>query len=110
MREGLVPLTDLPSHLPPGRRGKSLHRAVPWRWARIGVKAPDGEIVHLESVRVGRRWMTSLKAVARFIARTTPGVRVASDLVEKAPTPIREETRASLHRFGLSRGDGKGDA
>ena len=66
LHEGLVPLTDIPKLIPPAASGRPLHRAVGWRWARSGVLGRDGRRVCLEAVLVGKRWMTSRFALARF--------------------------------------------
>src|SRR5437870_134599 len=42
-----------------------------WRWANDGVRTPDGSRVKLETVRFGRRWVSSKAAVRRFVAATS---------------------------------------
>jgi hypothetical protein len=57
----------------PGHRGgAAVDPSTVFRWVTQGAKAPTGELVKLEAVRVGGRWLTSRGAVARFVAALTP--------------------------------------
>lgn len=102
--EELIPVQDLPARLPPAKSGRRVHRAAVWRWVSEGLRAPDGARVKLEALRMGRRWVTSKQAVARFFVRLS-GQRVASDRTTghgpatSGPSPT---TVATLARFGLS--------
>ena len=95
LREGLVPVLDVPKLLPAAASGRRLHRASAWRWVRAGMRACDGRRVFLEAVQVGKRWMTSLPAVARFFA-----ARTAASPNETQRAPI---ARAALRAHGLAR-------
>ena len=99
LKEGLIAVTDLPELLSAGSKGRKLHRAVGWRWIRRGVHTPAGDRVYLEAVKVGRRWMTSHGALARFLALATPGSR-SHEGWRRAPR-LRPETGAVLSRHGL---------
>jgi hypothetical protein len=41
-------------------------------WARKGLKAPDGELVFLDSIQVGCTLCTSVESIQRFCERLTP--------------------------------------
>ena len=57
----------------PGHRGnKAVDPSTVFRWVTRGLPSPDGQVVRLEAVRVGGRWLTSRGAVARFVAALTP--------------------------------------
>ena len=62
-----VPLSELPKHLPSGRRGKRIHASTIWRWAHHGVLR-DGQRIKLETSRIGGTYYTSPDAVVRFLA------------------------------------------
>ena len=102
LREGLIPITGVPSLVPGGSTGKRLHRSVVWRWIREGLQASPGDRVYLEAVKVGRRWMTSSGALARFLAMATSGSE-SRDGSQRAPR-LRPETAAVLSRHGLAEG------
>jgi hypothetical protein len=68
-----LPLRDVASLLPPGRRGRPVTQGCVMRWILRGVKGPGGRRVRLEAVRLGGRWLTSLEALERFALAQTPG-------------------------------------
>jgi hypothetical protein len=70
-----------------GRGGKPTHISTVLRWILKGVKAPSGEIVRLEGLRVGSRWVTTREALQRFATRLTP------DLDTKQVTPVSSAAR-----------------
>ena len=93
LAEGLIPVGELPAELPRVRSGRPLARAAVWRWVVKGLPGPDGTRCRLEAVRLGRRWMTSRQALARFMARTT---RMAgAERPQAAPAPASNEFLAS---------------
>jgi hypothetical protein len=56
----------------PGHRGgESVDPSTVFRWVTKGARTPGGNVVKLEAVRVGVRWLTSRGAVARFVAALT---------------------------------------
>lgn len=70
------------------------------RWAADGFPLPGGGVVRLDAVRVGRQWVTSREAVARFAALTTTPAPAPV-----APTPVKKTSRRSLDtlkRHGVS--------
>jgi Protein of unknown function (DUF1580) len=76
----------------PGRQpGKTLNFSTIWRWILKGIRTPDGQVVRLEAVRLGARWVTSREALARFSARLTP---TATDSQAAPRTPTQRQ-RAS---------------
>jgi hypothetical protein len=52
------------------RIGK-VHFTTAYRWALKGVPSPGGGRVRLEVVRLGRAWLTSKQALARFSEKLT---------------------------------------
>lgn len=65
LNETVLSLEALAARLP-----DRVHRTTLRRWAQEGV---DG--VRLEAVRLGRRWYSSVEALARFSERLTAGSR-----------------------------------
>jgi Protein of unknown function (DUF1580) len=72
LNENLLSLKNAADLLPDGRNGRPVHFSCVLRWVQTGAKAPNGERVRLEAVRVGCRWLTSVEALGRFAARLTP--------------------------------------
>ena len=66
-------------------RGSSVAPSTIWRWYQSGVVTPSGQRVHLELARVGAKWMTSVAAMSRFIAASTPAA--PTDHIPSSPTP-----------------------
>src|SRR5438067_1404994 len=69
--------------IPPGRGGRRTHLSTLLRWVLKGSKAPSGQLVRLEAIRVGGRWMTSAEALQRFAEALTPRLGDTAP----APTP-----------------------
>jgi hypothetical protein len=70
--EKTLSLSQAARLLPPGRRGRPVTLSCVLRWVLDGVRAPSGEQVRLEALRVGGRWVTSREALQRFAERLTP--------------------------------------
>jgi hypothetical protein len=90
--ESPIPLADAAKLVPPARSGKRTHLSTLLRWVLTGAKAPDGQLVKLEAVRLGGRWMTSRGALQRFAERLTP--RLDSD-PGPAPRTVARRRRES---------------
>jgi hypothetical protein len=67
--ERLLSLPKAAARFPGHRGGEQLHHSTLFRWVTSGVKATTGEMVRLEAIRLGRRWVTSLEAIGRFCER-----------------------------------------
>jgi hypothetical protein len=80
-KEAAIPLAAACPLLPPGRNGRRVHFSTLWRWALKGVKSPTGEIVKLETLRLGSRLVTSREAVQRF------ALALSRHLAERPPAP-----------------------
>jgi hypothetical protein len=103
-RETLLSLAQAARRFPPYRLGRPVSPATIWRWCRRGVIVPGDGIVYLECVRLSGRWLTSVEAISRFVARQTPQI-VESPAA--APRTAGQRCRASeraaaeLERFGI---------
>ena len=89
--ETLLTLSQAARLLPPSRRGRPVTLSCVLRWVLDGVKAPNGDTVRLEAIRLGPKWVTSQEALQRFADRQTPHF-------DTAPSKIRtpgQRTRAS---------------
>jgi len=73
--------------------GKNLCFSTIWRWILKGAHDVDGNIVRLEAVRLGGRWVTSREAIARFSENLTKGESIDSD-EKKINTSSAERKRA----------------
>jgi hypothetical protein len=73
-------LTQAARRLPSARAGRPVHSSCVWRWITSGVSLPSGEIVRLEAARLAGRYITSIPALERFIARQTRSLEPAPRL------------------------------
>src|SRR3954454_21990739 len=69
--EQVVALGRANKYLPCRRGGKPPHPSTLIRWAKDGVRADDGTLVHLETIRVGLTLCTSVESIQRFCERLT---------------------------------------
>jgi hypothetical protein len=70
----------------------------------VGAKSPSGQLVKLEALRIGNRWVTSAPALQRFAERLTPATGDAPIPAPRSPTARqRASERASreLDRIGI---------
>ena len=86
--ETLIGLPAAANRLPAYRGGRPVSPSTLWRWIFTGVQLPDGSRVRLEAIRLGRRWLTSLEAIARFSAAQTP-VRAPQISLPSSPASYR---------------------
>jgi len=91
--ETTINLKQVAEHVPVGRRGRPLHLSTVLRWILHGTKAPSGQIVRLEGIRLGGKWITSVQAVQRFSERLTPSLEVA-----ERPSPTRTKRERASQR------------
>ena len=82
----------------PAHRGVgTVDPSTVFRWVTKGAKTVGGQVVKLDAVRVGGRWLTSRGAVARFVQALTPATEPASALPPVSRTPaarLRASERA----------------
>jgi hypothetical protein len=89
--------------LPPGRRNRPVSFACLFRWVTQGAKAPSGDRVRLEALRLGGRWVTSREALQRFAEALTPQ---GSDSLVPTRTPNQrrkaaERAEKELEKLGI---------
>jgi hypothetical protein len=89
-KEEPIRLEQIAAHL-------KVHVSTVYRWCLKGTRSPSGALVHLEALRVGSRWVSSLAAVERFAERTTPNV------AEPAATPRSASRRQRASELAASR-------
>ncbi len=91
-------ISDLPSHAPM-RRGKRLHKATAYRWAKHGSRACDGRVVYLPTIRVGGAIYTSSEAFQWFSEQlTTPEGHSIPALGKGDQSQRRAEAQARTDR------------
>lgn len=102
--EQVFPLAEAATFIPPSRGGRKTAFSTLLRWILTGVRAPSGERVRLEALRVGSRWMVSRESMQRFFEALTP--RLDAEPLP-APRTQRQRARASeraakeLDRIGI---------
>ena len=76
----------------PAPNGRKVHVSTLWRWSREGLNG-----VRLETVRFGRRLLTSVEAVERFCDRVA---RQDAHEIRQVSAPRRspEQTRSATRR------------
>jgi hypothetical protein len=70
--ETTISLAQVAREQPPGRGGAPCSLGCVLRWVLKGVRSPAGELVRLEAIRLGGRWITSREAVQRWAEKLTP--------------------------------------
>jgi hypothetical protein len=83
--ETLVPLSELPSHLP-HRNGRKVSVATVYRWSLAGVRG-----VRLETLQCAGAKVCSLEAVQRFFDELT---RLRDGRPEAPPAPAPRKAKA----------------
>lgn len=84
--ESTISLTQAAKMLPDGRVGKPVNLSTVLRWVTKGIKVPgSGAVVRLEGIRMGGRWITSVEALERFAARTTPDLNAEPAKLSRTP-------------------------
>jgi hypothetical protein len=74
------------------------------RWITSGAKSPTGEVVRLEAVRLGGRWVTSAAALQRFAERLTPRLDAGAAPAPRTPTQrarAAAKAAAALEKAGI---------
>lgn len=80
-----IPLAQVPDAvpwLPRRRKGAKCHPATIFSWVKAGLKDSNGDVVRLETIRIGGTRCTSEAALRRFFARLD-GATVSS------PSPVQ---------------------
>jgi hypothetical protein len=89
-------------HLPHGVRDKPVHPATVYRWATRGVRAADGSVVRLETLRVGGVLHTSMEALQEFCERLTAAPTGGHTALSAArPSRAAKEAAEACDRLGL---------
>lgn len=99
-----IPLSELCLLVPPGRNGKKTHLSTLLRWIGRGVRNPAGELVRLEAIRLGNRWMSSQEALQRFAERLTPATDTPISSTPRTPTARQrasERAARELDKIGI---------
>ena len=81
-----ISLAEACKLVPPARQGKRTHLSTLLRWIISGVRNPSGQIIRLDGIRIGGRWMTSREAIQRFANALTPNLDVTPPLTPRTPT------------------------
>jgi hypothetical protein len=99
-----LPLADACRLVPPARRGKRTHLSTLLRWILTGAKSPTGELVKLEALRLGNRWVTTRGALQRFAEALTPHTDGQAPIPPRTPTARRrasERAGKELEALGI---------
>lgn len=69
LNEQLIGLAAVAARIPSYRGGRPTNPSTAFRWMRDGVMLPDGTRLRLEGFRLVSRWVSSVEAVDRFLAK-----------------------------------------
>jgi hypothetical protein len=104
LSESVLSLVEAARVTPPARGGKRCHVSTILRWVLTGARGPAGELVRLEAVRLGSRWLTSREALQRFSERLTPVLDGDRAPAPRTPTQRRraaQRAERELERAGI---------
>jgi hypothetical protein len=93
--EQLLSLSQAAKLLPPGRGNRPASLSCVLIWVLNGIKSPSGQIVRLEAIRLGGRWLTSRQALQRFAEAQTPRLGIAQTPTRTPAKRQRASERAA---------------
>jgi len=102
--ESTLSLSQAANLLPPGRGGARPTLGCVLRWILKGAKSPSGDLVRLEAIRLGGRWLTSREALQRFAERLTPRLEGKPVPAPRTPNQRRRASEAAareLEKMGV---------
>jgi hypothetical protein len=103
-KESPLSLSEAGRLLPPGRRNKRPSLSCLLRWVETGIKSPTGELIRLEALRCGGRWLTSREALQRFALALTPRLDAPAAPAIRTPAQRRrssERAEKILEKAGI---------
>jgi hypothetical protein len=103
-RESTLSLAQAADLLPPGRGGARPTVGCILRWILKGAKAPSGDLVRLDAIRLGGRWVTSREAIQRFAEALTPQLNGNAVLPPRSAAKRRqasERAAKELEKLGI---------
>jgi hypothetical protein len=87
MNETMMGLVQAAASVPPLRDNRPVAPATIGLWITRGCRGPAGQIVRLEGIRCGSRWVTSKEALARFFSALTPSLSQSESSVSETTSP-----------------------
>src|SRR5262245_33811722 len=90
--ETLMGLPQAARSIPSGRGNRPVNPRTLFRWISTGVKLPSGQVLRLEAVRLGGRWLTSAEALQRFADAQTPDLGQPALPLPRTPTARRRDS------------------
>ena len=95
VHESWISLSQAANLFPPARLGRPVTGSCVWRWFKEGVRTTDGRRIHLETLRIVSRYVTSEAAVRRFILAQQLGATSAIAVPVHASRTPGQRARAS---------------
>jgi hypothetical protein len=84
-------LTRAAKRMPRTRRNRPVTLGCLVRWITNGVWGPNGHRIKLEAARLAGKWVTTPKAIGRFVAAQTPTLDSQTGAAPRTP---RQRNRA----------------
>ena len=98
--EGIISMSKIARMLGELKGGRPVHPSTPYRWATKGVRTKDGRVVHLESITLSGRPVSSRPALPRFLAaQQVPAPTVA---LPRSPATRRRDSERAGKRISES--------
>jgi hypothetical protein len=94
LTEKLRSFAEAAQRLPSLRGGKPVNPSTVWRWTTRGIRARDGMLVRLESIKVGGTCCTSDEALLRFFRALSAGEPQSPTSVIAPSGPIKQPGEA----------------
>jgi len=101
-QEELVPIRNVPKHLPPRPTGKRVHISAVYRWLLRGIRG-----IRLESLKIGGTTYTSKEALQRFADRLSNTSHAPDTTPATTLTRKRQIDRAARQVEAILGGRGK---
>jgi hypothetical protein len=99
--EAILSLRDAAKLIPPARQGRPVSFQCLLRWVLDGARGPDGQLVKLEGLRLGGRWLTSSQAIQRFAEALTPHADNPSSRTPRQRQCAAERAEKELQSMGI---------
>jgi hypothetical protein len=100
--EKILPLREAAKLVPSARLGRPCTFQCILRWVLNGTRAPDGQNVKLDALRLGGRWITSREALQRFAESLTPQASPPKPTkTTKQRQRAADKAEAELTRLGI---------
>jgi len=94
--EHLIPIGEVPKHLPARHSGKHIHISAVYRWLLRGIRG-----AHLESIRIGGTSYTSTEALQRFADQLSHACSPSTPTQNSSTTQRRSQIERATRQLAV---------